>query len=95
MNKEELQDNIDRMKEIQVNLKELVEEADDIVRQTTKQIEGNDVIHDRARSYWIPHILMEVDECNEWVGDPMCAMWDTIAEMEELLNDEFPDEEEK
>jgi len=40
------------------------------------------MIYERARAYWIPHIIMELQEETEWVGGSMCGMWNTISEME-------------
>jgi hypothetical protein len=68
-------DSIERMIEIKDQIKELVNEAQDILERGT-------ITYNRARSYWIPHILMELDKDHDWLGGSMCTMQNTIDEME-------------
>jgi hypothetical protein len=66
------------MIEIKDKIKELVYEAQDILERGT-------ITYNRARSsrsYWIPHILMELDKDHDWLGGSMCTMQNTIDEME-------------
>jgi hypothetical protein len=93
MNRSELQENLDNLKEIQRQMEELCGQSNDIVRMLKRDDETH-MIGARAESYWLPHIWMEVTEENRWVGKQMCGMYDTINEMQEAL-DEMPNEDDE
>jgi len=78
-------EDIERMVEIKDTIKELVEEALQI-------LDRKSISYSRAESYWYPHILMELDSDHQWLGGSMCTMQDTIDEMSE--DEEFDEEDE-
>ena len=65
-----------RLTEIKEKIKELVNEAEELISE-------NDYVSSRAKSYWIPHLLMALDNDHNYVGGSMCTMQDTIDELEE------------
>lgn len=87
--KEELEtpseEDIERLEEIRDELKELIEEAKNLVRGTHQ--------YERARSYWIPHILGAIDKDNEYMGGSMINMQDTIDALREESEPEVDDGE--
>jgi hypothetical protein len=76
----------ERLNEIKDEIKSLVNEARDIIRGTH--------IESLANSYWIPHILMELDEDHEWLGGSMCTMQETIDALADDIDEEEEDEDE-
>lgn len=69
-----------RFAEIIGEIKELLEEAIDLVPEHAK---------DRAESYWFAHISIALDEDHGYVGGSMCSMQDTLEEFD------YEDEEEE
>ena len=69
-------DEIERLKEIKDELKELVGEAEGLVRHL-----GRGMSFERARSYWIPHLRMAIDKDHDFLGGSMYTMEDTIREI--------------
>jgi hypothetical protein len=78
----------ERIREIIQEIRELAQEAMDHVREN-----GSDLTRERARSYWYPHILMNLDEEHGYLGGSMCSMESTARELEE--EDSEGDEEEE
>jgi len=74
---EEQQDAITRMEEIKDEMKELLDEAQDIV----KDFFNRGTSYERAKAYWIAHIRVDLDKDNEYLSGSMCNMEDTINEM--------------
>ena len=68
-----------RFEEIKEQIKELLEEAFDLVP---------DHARDRAESYWYAHISMALDEDHGYIGGSMCSMQDTIEEWEDEDEDD-------
>ena len=73
-----------RFEEIIGEIKELLEEARDLVP---------DYARARAESYWYAHISMALDEDHGYIGSSMCSMQETIEEWEEEDEDEDEDDE--
>ena len=63
-----------RFEEIICEIKELLEEAIDLVPDHARA---------RAESYWYAHISMALDEDHGYMGGSMCSMQDTIEEWDE------------
>ena len=72
-----------RFEEIKVQIKELIDEAIDLVP------EGG--VKECARSYWYSHIVMALDNDHEYIGGSMVTMEDTINEFDE--EEEYDDED--
>ena len=77
----------ERIMEIAEQIRGLVQEAMDLVRE-----EGSDIARERARSYWYPHILVALGGDHGYMGGSMCSMEDTAREMEDSYDED--DEEE-
>ena len=71
-----------RFEEIIGEIKELLEEAIDLVPEGLSRA--------RAKSYWYANMIINVTEDHEYMGSSMCSMQDTL---EEFDDDEKEDEE--
>ena len=67
----------ERLANIKDEIKELIREAKGIVR-----FKGG-ITYERARSYWLAHIIMALDKDHEFLGGSMFTMQDTIKEMKD------------
>ena len=72
-----------RFEEIIGEIKELLEEALDLVP------EG--MARSRAESYWYVNMIVNVNEDHGYMGGSMCSMQDTLEEFDEI--DEGDEEE--
>jgi hypothetical protein len=89
----ELKENLNNLKDIQTQMEDLAFQAKELVRHL-KSDDQTSLIGERAYAYWLPHIMMEVTEEHEWMGNSMCGMYDTVRELEELLEEsDDPDDE--
>lgn len=79
-------EDIERLEEIKEQIKELVEEAEGIVQGAG----GN--IYNRAKSYWIPELLVALDKCHDYCASCMCTMENTISEMRKEQHDDSDEE---
>ena len=81
-----------RFKENMDKISELVNESFDIIGE----LPIDDVSHlqDRAKSYWYPHIELEIYDCTRWVGSSMCTMEETLRDLLELSGIKFKEEDE-
>jgi len=70
-------DEIERLNEIKEEIKGLVSEVQDMISD-----EGT--IFQRAKSYWIAHILTSLDKDHMYMGGSMVTMEDTINELSEM-----------
>ena len=64
-----------RFEEIIGEIKELLEEALDLVPEGYAR--------SRAESYWYAHMIVNVTEDHGYMSDSMCSMQDTLEEFEE------------
>ena len=64
-----------RFEEIIGEIKELLEEAIDLVPEGSAR--------DRAKLYWYAHISVALDHDHDYLGRSMCCMKDTFEEIEE------------
>ena len=69
---------LDRLKEIQGEMLELLDEADRILRH-----DFGGMIYERARSYWLAHVKMALTKEHGYLGGSMCNFEDTISECED------------
>lgn len=76
-------------REIAEQLNDIKEEIKDLIHNAQGMLRGTDA-SDSANAYWVPHILMALDDEHDYLGGSMTSMQDTI---EELL--EGDDEEEE
>lgn len=76
-----------RFEEIKDQIKELLDEAIDLVP------EGG--VKERARAYWYPHIIMALDSDHEYMGGSICTMEDTANEFDEEEDYDEEDDEDK
>ena len=81
---------IDRLKEIQDDIDQLLEEAKGIIIPIVRQ-HKREIIWDRAKGYWYAHIVSALFKETEFLGGSMTTMEDTINELENLENDEEED----
>jgi len=81
-------EDIERLEAIKEQIKELVEEAEGIVQGAG----GN--IYNRAKSYWIPELLVALDKEHGYCAGCMCTMENTISEMRKEQHEEDDDYEE-
>ena len=74
-----------RLEEIRDEIAELVEEAEGIIRDFCRANGGGGVIAERARSYWVYHILGALMEGGGRgiLGGSMFTMDDTIKDIRE------------
>lgn len=70
----------ERFEEIIGEIKELLEEAIDLVP------EG--IAHSRAESYWYGNMIVNVNDDHGYMGGSMCSMQDTLEEFDEEVEDE-------
>lgn len=83
-------EDVERLKEIKDQMKELVEEARNILR-----VSDDKMIWERAKSYWIPELYMALDKDQDYLGGCMVTMEDTIEALDDDENvvGEFDDED--
>ncbi len=68
-----------RFEEIKEQIKELLEEAIDLVPDHARS---------RAESYWYSHISTSLDEDHDYMSGSMCSMQDTLEEFSDIDNEE-------
>lgn len=78
---------INRLKDIKWAIKELANEALDICRK-------DDMIYARSKSYWYPHIVMELDKDHSYLGGTMYSLEDAISAFENLYSEDDEEDEE-
>ena len=69
-----MEENRERFDEIRCNIRDLLEEALDLVPELNKA---------RASSYWYAQISTSLDADHDFLGGSMCSMQDTLDEWEE------------
>ena len=75
-----MSDNKYRFEEIIGEIKELLEEAFDLVPEGSARA--------RAKSYWYGNMIVNVDEDHGFMGSSMCSMQDTLEEFDEYEEEE-------
>jgi len=68
----------ERIMEITEEIRDLIQEAMDLIREN-----GSDLTRERARSYWYPHILMNLNDDHGYLGSSGCTMESSARELEE------------
>lgn len=74
----------ERLGEIKDEMKQLAQEAIDMVRR----LGYDSQIYNRAKGYWYAHIVMALDKEHDFLGGSMCSMQDTIDELTEEAESE-------
>lgn len=75
-----------RFEEIKDQIKELLNEALDLVPEGGAKA--------RAKAYWYPHIITALDNDHEYMGGSMCSMQDTLEEFcDEDEEEDFEDDD--
>ena len=72
-----------RFEEIIGEIKELLEEAFDLVPAGSARA--------RAKSYWYGNMIVNVDEDHGFMGSSMCSMQDTLEEFDEAEEEDEED----
>ena len=79
-----------RFEEIKMQIKELLEEAFELVPEHAKS---------RSESYWYSQIAVALDDDHGYLGGSMCSMQDTLEEFDDyeeedvyIVNDTLPNE---
>jgi len=73
-----------RFEEIKEQIKELLDEAFDLVPDHARA---------RAESYWHAHISTSLDNDHDYMGGSMCSMQDTLEQFYEEEEDEEEDQD--
>lgn len=71
-------------REIAEQLHDIKEEIKDVMENARNLLRGTNA-ENAANSYWIPHILMALDDEHDWLGGSMHSLQDSI---DELLGDD-------
>ena len=69
-----------RFEEIMVEIKELLDEALELVPEGFAR--------SRAQSYWYGNMIVNVTDDHDYMGGSMCSMQDTLEEFDEEEEDE-------
>jgi hypothetical protein len=77
-----------RLEEIRAEMIELLEEAEDLIRN--KAVPG--IVRARAESYWLAQIKVALMKEHGYLAGSMCDMEDTIEEIKEKAED-LPDDD--
>ena len=67
----------ERLVEIKDEMKNMLEEAKELIRRN-----ASDWVYNRAKSYWIGHIAMALDEEHDFMGSDGVTFQNTIDEVE-------------
>jgi hypothetical protein len=78
-----LKSEVDRLKEIQEEMSELLDEAKRLVQQS-----GDRFQIDRMKAYWHPHIQMALSDDHMYLGKDGATMQDCIESLESDCEDE-------
>jgi len=73
-----------RFEEIKEQIKELLEEAIDLVPDHARA---------RANAYWYAHISTSLDDDHDYMGGSMCSMQDSLEEFDDVEEDEEEDQD--
>ena len=71
-----------RFEEIKMQIKELLEEAFELVPEHARA---------SAESYWYSQIAVALDDDHGYLGGSMCSMQDTLEDFDEVDEDEEED----
>ena len=73
---------VDRLRDIQTELEELLFEATDIIDSVTR--EHGSMIFERAKSYWLAHAKMAISDDHGYLGGCDPNLPKTIQEIDEM-----------
>lgn len=79
---QEIPESLIQFKENMDKILELVDDSITIAQEMS--FDKDECILDQAKSYWYPHIELEIYDCTRWVGSSMCTMEDTLRNLLEL-----------
>ena len=86
MNRKISREDWERLGEIKEEIKELVREAVDLIRDTNE--------YERAKGYWYAHIVCALDDDHMYLGGSMVTMQRTIDALEDECKEAGREEEE-
>ena len=78
--RDEIREDIERLKEIKEEILELIREAEQIIRDYPESR--------AAENYWIPNVVTALTRQHDYLGGAMITMEESIEELEELLTAE-------
>ena len=81
LTEEQAREIADRLAEIKDEVKELMDEAGDLLR-------GTGMVQERARAYWLAHILTNLDHDHEWMSRETYTMQSAVEELEAIADGE-------
>jgi len=88
MRKTEIRKAIERLEELKETIYEALDEMKDILREVApEELE-------RAEVYWLAHIDGALENRNQWLGGSWIRYINTIYALEEMMKEEWEDEEE-
>lgn len=82
------QDDHDRLKEIQIQMLEMLEEAKGIVKHS-----DNPSLYERFKAYGYPSIQMALTDEHMYCGSCQCGLHDVISVLEDDIESEDADED--
>ena len=82
---EQAEEIAERLAEIKHEVKELMDEAGDL-------LQGTGIIKQRAEAYWLAHILCALDNDHRWMSRETCTMQSAVDELEAIAED-VPDDD--
>lgn len=75
-------DDLVRLEEIEASIAELLVEAERLVRRN-----GAGGVYERAKSYWLAHIAIALNDEHDYVAKGMCTLRKTREELESWLEE--------
>ena len=82
----DLSESVDRLMEIQIEMLELLGEAESVIQEATSN--GDSIILNRAQSYWLAHVKVALTKDHGFLAGSVVDMDDTIQELDSLVGDE-------
>ena len=73
---------VDRLRDIQTELEELLYEARQIIRDVTR--DESPLIYERAKAYWLAHAKMAISDDHGYLGGCDPNLPKTIQEIDEM-----------
>lgn len=65
-----------------VELEEILDDMKDLLRRARELVaDADESVYQRAKSYWLAHITMALDDDHGYLGKSTCTMRDTIDEL--------------
>jgi len=84
-----LRSDLERLKEIREEMNSLLDEATQLLKKSATSI-----AYQRAASYWLAQVRIELNIEHDYLARSMCCMEDTINDLEEEVEEDGVEEEE-